>query len=114
MALKALKADDNEVVGNDSKTNKIIINLFKNLIYMPNIKIMKELIFLILNIKKASNYLKQAFIKTLILQYFELENHIQIEFNELNYTIKRILSQLNPNSNIQLNDLHLNKSNFDL
>ena len=34
---------------------------------MPNIRAIKKLIFLISNIKKTFNYLKQAFIKILIL-----------------------------------------------
>ena len=46
------------------------------------------------DIKKTFNYLRQAFIKALILQYFDLESHIQIETNVSNYVIDRILSQL--------------------
>ena len=47
----------------DNRTNKTILNLSKNnksrnSIYVPNIKAIKELIFLILNTKKTFNHLK--------------------------------------------------------
>lgn len=37
---------------------------------------MRKSIFLTFDDKKNFNYLKQVFIKTLILQYFDLENYI--------------------------------------
>ena len=65
MALKTLKVDDNEIIGNDSnKTNKIIVNLSKNLMYVSNIRAIGKPLFLTLNAKKNFNYLKQIFVKT--------------------------------------------------
>ena len=43
---------------------------------MRNIGATKKLIFIISNAKKAINYLKQAFIKALILQHFDLKYYI--------------------------------------
>lgn len=75
--------NNNKIVEIDGKANEIIKSLFKskksknykfkNLIYIPNIKAKKKLIFLISNIKKAFNYLKYIFIKTLILQHFNFK-----------------------------------------
>ena len=51
MAFKTFRADDNEIaVDNSGRTNKTILNLFKNnefrnLIYIPNIKDIEESIF---------------------------------------------------------------------
>ena len=50
--------------------------------------------FLILNTRTTFNYLWLAFIKALILQYFDLECHIWIETDVLGYAISGILSQL--------------------
>ena len=72
LALKAFKANNNEVVdGSDDKKNETIVNSSKNnkfrkLTYIPNIKAIKKSTFLITNTKKAFNYLKQVFIKALI------------------------------------------------
>ena len=110
------KIDNNEIVGdNDSRTNKTVVNLFKNnksknLIYMPNIEAMMELIFLIFNAKKIFNFLKLVFIKTPIFWHFDSESHIKIKKDALGYTIGKILGQLNQNFNTLLNDLY--KSDF--
>ena len=110
MAQKAFKANNNKIVSSDSRGNKTIINLFKNLTCMPNIRAIKKLIFLIFNLKKIFNYLRQAFIKVLIFQYFDLESHIQIETNISSSIISRLLSKFNLNSDtLQSN---LNKSDF--
>ena len=71
---KALKADNNEVVGIGGKANEMVKNpskfkkwkneKSKNLTY---IGAMEKPIFLTPNTKKAFNYLWSAFIKTLIL-----------------------------------------------
>ena len=72
LALKALKTNDNEIVGSDSsRTNKKIVNSSqnnksRNLIYVLNIRVTEKLIFLILDAKQTFNYLKQMFIKVLI------------------------------------------------
>ena len=72
LALKVFKADNNKIVDNsDGRANKTVMNSFKNnksrnLICMPNIKAIRELIFLSTNAKKTFNYLKQAFIKASI------------------------------------------------
>ena len=59
---------------------------------MPNIKAIGESIFLTLDAKKIFNHLQVAFIKTLILQHFDLENDIQIKTNILGYVINKALS----------------------
>ena len=80
-----MKADNNKDVRDDgNKIDKTIVNLSnklknnksKNIIYMPNIETMKKSTFLILNAKKTFNYLKQTFIKALILQCFDLKYYI--------------------------------------
>ena len=81
LALKTIKANENEVVRSDDRANKIVINLSKNnksrnLICIPNIKAIKKLTFLNPNAKKIFNYLKQTFIKGPILQHFDLKSHI--------------------------------------
>ena len=71
------KAHNNKVVSNDSsKTNKIVMNLFRNLTCMPNIEAIKKSTFLILSAKKIFKYLQLAFIKALILRYFDLKSYI--------------------------------------
>ena len=77
---------------------------------MPNIRAMGQSNSLTPNAKKAFNYLKLAFIKAPILRHFDLESHIQIKTDVSRYTIGRVLSQLNLNSNASPNDL--NKSDF--
>ena len=58
MAANAIRADNYKVVSDSSgRVNEMVVNLFKNnkyknLIYMPNIKIIEELPFLTLNTKK--------------------------------------------------------------
>ena len=60
-------ADNNKIVNSSSgKPNETIRNLFRNLTYIPNIKAIEKLIFLISNTKKAFNYLWLAIIKALI------------------------------------------------
>ena len=115
LALKAFKIDNDEIVEIDNKANKIVVNLFKNnklrnLMHMPNIKAIKKPIFLIPNAKKVFNNLQLIFIKALILQHFDLKSHIFVETNILSYVIGRMLSQLNLNFDISLNDS--NKSDF--
>lgn len=74
---------------------------------------MRELTFLILNVKEIFNQLKLVFTKALILQYFNLECYIRIQINTSGYTIGRVLSQLNSNSDwITPNGLNLTKSKF--
>ena len=73
MALKAFGANDYKVIGSSrNKANKIIVNLSKNtksrnLTYVPNIGAIVKSFFLIFNIKKTFYYLRQMFIKALIL-----------------------------------------------
>ena len=78
---------------------------------MPNIRATREPNFLTSDTKKTSNHLWLAFIKALILRYFDLESHIQIETNASSYAIGGVLSQLNLDSDAPSNDL--NKSDFD-
>ena len=73
MASKAFRTDDDKVVGSDSdRINGMVVNLFKNkesrkLTCMLNIEVTEKPNFLILNAKKAFNYLRLVFIKALIL-----------------------------------------------
>ena len=98
LALKAFNADDNKVVSNsDCRANKTIVNLSKNnksknLTYMPNIGATGDFIFQNSNAKKVFNNLWLAFIKTLILQHFDLKNYIEITTNISSYTICGLLS----------------------
>ena len=68
MVLKAFRANNNKIVGggDSSRFNKIIMNLFKNLTRMLNIRAIKKSNFLTPNAKKDFNYLKQEFIEVLI------------------------------------------------
>lgn len=56
--------------------------------------ITKEPKFPSFSTRKTFNLLQQAFIKALILQYLDLECHIQIKTNASGYTIGGVLSQL--------------------
>ena len=51
-------------------------------------------LFLISGAKKVFTKLRQAFIKALILNYFNPEYYIQIEIDASSYAINRIFSQL--------------------
>ena len=119
MTSKAFRADDNLIIDNDSsEANETVMNLSKNnksrnSTHMPNIGAIKELFFLNLNVKKVFNYLWQVFIKTLILQHFDLKSHIQIKTDISGYVIGVMLSQLNLNSNILSNYSNLNNFDFD-
>ena len=114
---KAFMANNNEVDSSGgSRANEIIVNLSKNmkskkLMHMLNIGAMRKPNFLIFNAKKTFNHLWLAFIKALIFRHFDLKSHIQIKTNVTSYAIYRVLSQLNLNSNILLNNL--NKSDID-
>ena len=71
LALKAFKSDDNKIVGVDGRTNRTVVNLFKNeksrnLMHVLNIKATRKLIFFDCNTKKIFNYLQIAFIQALI------------------------------------------------
>lgn len=82
-----LGANNKKIVQNDNnKVDKIVKNLSKfkelknnqsnNLTYISNIKAMKKSIFLIFNINKIFNCLKQIFIIAFIFQYFNLKCYI--------------------------------------
>lgn len=70
--LKILEINNNEIMENGTKANKIFKNLpkfkrlknneFKNLTYILIIGIIKKYIFLTPSIKKTFNHLKQTFI----------------------------------------------------
>ena len=60
------KANNNEVVKIDNRVNKMVINFFRNLTYISNIKATKKLIFLTPIIKKIFHYLHLAFMQALI------------------------------------------------
>ena len=58
------------------------------------IKVAKSPDYLTLATKKAFNHLQHAFTQAPILQYFNLEQHIQIKTDMSGYAIVRILCQL--------------------
>ena len=98
LAIKTFRADNNKIVSDSGgRANETVMNLSKNnksrnSTHMPNIRAIKKPIFLTFNTKKVFNYLGQAFIKALILQYFDLESYIRIETNVSSYIIDRVLS----------------------
>ena len=63
MAPKVFKANNKKVVSSDgNRANELVINLsknnkFRNSMHMPDIKAIREPIFLISNIKKVFNYI---------------------------------------------------------
>ena len=79
---KGFKTNNNEVVDDDgSWANRMVVNLSKNKksrksMYIVKFGAMEEPNFLISNSKKNFNDLGLAFIEVLILQHFNLENHI--------------------------------------
>ena len=70
--------------------------------------------FLTPDARKAFNHLKQAFIKTPILQHFDPKCHIRIESNALSYAIGGMLSQLSNDWATPDKSILANKSNFGL
>ena len=88
LALKAFKVSNNKVVEDGGRADKTVVDSSKlknqksrNLIRIPHIRVIREPNFLTPNAKKTFNHLQLAFIKVLILQYFDLESYIQIETN---------------------------------
>lgn len=64
----------------------------RSFILLSNIKIMRKPIFLTSGTRKTFNYLKKAFIKVPIFQYFNLKYYILIKTTALSYTIDRVLT----------------------
>ena len=62
--------------------------------------------FLTLGAKEAFIHLQKAFIKTLILYYFDKKRHIWIETNALGYAINEILSQLTSEVDLAIYKIH--------
>lgn len=82
---KKSKTDNNKVVrgGGGGKIDEIVVDLskFKKLKNNKSenstcIRAIRELIFLIFDIKNAYNWLNQVFIKVLILKYFNIKHYI--------------------------------------
>ena len=84
MVLKAFRVDNNKVVEiGSSKADETVVGLSKfkkskneKSEVQTYIKIKEKPTFLIFSAKKAFNCLRQAFIKVLILQHFDLEYYI--------------------------------------
>ena len=105
---------DNEVVGVGSNKTLYKSKKLKNAkskIQM-HIKAMGEFIFLTPSAKEVFNQLRQAFIKTLILQHFDPDCHIWIETDASAYAIGRILSQLISDKVTLDTELNFTKSDF--
>ena len=97
LGLKIFKINDIEIVEGSNRANKIVVNLFNKLKNkkfgnQTLIRAIKKFIFLISNIKKFFKYLKQVFIKALILKHFDLKSYIQIETNILGYAMNRLFN----------------------
>ena len=107
------RINHNEVIGSDvNRANETVINSFRNLTHVSNIRIIGKPTFLNSNIKKTFNHLQLAFIEVSILQHFDLESNIQIKTNALGCIIGRVLNQLNLDYDIFQNNL--NKTDFGL
>ena len=117
-APRAFRAGNDEVVGGGGgRADETVVNLSKNekskkSMCMPNIKATGKPNFLTPDAKKAFNYLRLAFIKTPILQYFDPESYIRIKTDASGYAIGGVLSQLNLDSDAPPNDSNSNKSDF--
>ena len=85
---------DDEVGKKDQKIFKSK-NLFKNL--FKSKKIVKTDI-LIPRTSLTFTKLRQVFVKALILHYFDLKCHIQVQTDVSNYAISEIFSQLTANN----------------
>ena len=113
LALKAFRADDNEVVGGGgSKADETVMNSFKNKksrksTRVPNIGATEKPNFLTPDAKKVFNHLRLAFIKAPILQYFDPKSHIRIKTDALGYALGGVLSQLNLNCHAPSNQWYL-------
>ena len=83
------KIDDNEVDGNEVRNDEVGTKVQK----LSKSK-KTELGFLPSGARKAFTKLKQAFIKALILHYFDLERHIWVEMDASGYAIGGVFSQL--------------------
>lgn len=84
----------NEMVKNLSKSKKLKNKKSEILTRLSNIKAIEKPMFLTLNGRKAFNYLRQTFIKALILQHFDLECHIMIKTNISGFPICRVFGSL--------------------
>ena len=116
---RAFNAGNNEVVRGGNRADKTVVGSSKSknkksrkLTCVTNIGATRKPNFLTSNAKKDFNYLRLAFIKVPILQQFDPKSYIQVETDASGYTIGRVLSQLNLDSNASSNDSNANKSNF--
>ena len=92
-ALKVSKINSNKVVrGVGDRTDKTVKNLPLSKTRVPNIRATEKPELLTPSAKKAFNQLKLVFTKTLVLQHFNLECHIQIKPNALGYAIGGVFS----------------------
>ena len=111
-ASKAFKANNNNIVSSsNNKVNETVVNSFRNLTRISNIRAIEKPIFQTPNAKNTFNYLQLVFIKALIFWYFDLKSHIWIEINISSYAINKVMSQLNLDFDALSNDL--NKSDFN-
>ena len=119
LASKRFTAKDEVVGSGGNRTNEMIKNLSKfkrskndkskNSIHVSIFRAMREPTFFIPKAKEVFNYLRQAFIEALILQYFDLKNHIQIETDASGYAISGVFSQLSSDW-VALDKPHLSKN----
>ena len=97
--------DDNEVdsgkVDNETKKKSQKMSKFKNLFKSKKLYKSKKTLELdfsfIFGARLVFTKLKQAFVKALILHYFDLKRYIWVETNVSSYAIGRIFNQLTSN-----------------
>lgn len=105
LALKAFRADNNEIVrSGNCRADETFKNSFKSTKLknnkseiLTNIGTTGKPIFLIPGSMEAFNQLRQAFTKTPILLHFDFKCHIQIEIDTSGYAIGKVLSELTSN-----------------
>ena len=87
-ALPATNVDNSEVIGSSSGNNR---KLAKSNFLKP-VRKAEEPSFLTLDARQAFTQLRQAFIKTTILRYFNPKRHIRIETDAFGYVIYDVFS----------------------
>ena len=91
------KVNNSEVDSNEVRDDEIEKKVLKS----AKSKKMVWLDFLTSGAKLAFTELRQAFVKALILYYFDLEHYIRIETDVLGYAIGGVFSQLTLNNSGQ-------------
>ena len=82
-----------------ASANLVVVKVKKNYQKIfKSIKLIGSLEFFIVRARRVFTKLRQAFIKVLIIYYFDLKVYIWIETDVLSYVTDRILNQLSLDS----------------